>query len=428
MVASDPASTTGVAHPRESRFPGFDGLRAIAALAVFLTHVADTGGANAPNLLGIFYARFDGGVAIFFVLSGVLLYRPFARAHLLAESRPSTGPYLWRRALRIYPAYWLATTVVVVVMGNTHFASLRAALLDYSLLHIYSPHQADVFAPLVQSWTLATEVAFYLFLPVWSLVMGRIVRGPIERRIRTELIGTAALIGVSACWKAFVLGAGFSDARVGQLKMWLPWWLDLFAIGMALAVLALAVEHAGWRPPLRLDRRLAPMLCWLGALGTLWWVAAGAGLPHTTGTIARHLLWGQHYLYGLTALLLILPAVFGPQDRTSSRIRGFLQSRPLVFLGTVSYGIYLWHEAWIEKYRQWAGVPYRGAYLSDTPFRWHTNAIFSAPWATMVVVTLALTVATAAVSWYAYEKPILRFKGRFDHDRSADTRAPTGPT
>jgi peptidoglycan/LPS O-acetylase OafA/YrhL len=417
MVASDPASATAVGRTSEPRFPSFDGLRAIAALAVFLTHAADTGGANAPNLLGIFYARLDGGVAIFFVLSGVLLYRPFARSHLLAEPRPAAGPYLWRRALRIYPAYWLATTVVVVVMNNTHFPSVRAALLDYSLLHIYSPHQADVFAPLVQSWTLSTEVAFYLFLPVWSLFMGRLVRGPIERRVRTELIGTAALIGVSAAWKLFVLGAGFSDGRVGQLKMWLPWWLDLFAVGMALAVLALAVEHAGRVAPLGLDRRWAPMLCWLGALGALWWVAAGAGLPHTTGTIARHLLWGQHYLYALTALLLVLPAVFGPQERSSSRIRAFLQTRPLVFLGIISYGIYLWHEAWIEQYRRWVGLPYRGAYLSDVPFRWHTNAVFSAPWLTMVIVTLALTIATAAVSWYAYEKPILRFKHRFEPSR-----------
>ncbi|MGZ6887953.1 MAG: acyltransferase family protein, partial [Acidimicrobiia bacterium] len=158
MALTEPPAATVPTRRAEPRFPGFDGLRALAALAVLVTHVADTGGANAPNLFGIFFARFDGGVAIFFVLSGILLYRPFARAHLLDEPRPAVGAYLWRRALRIYPAYWLATTAVVFVFANTSFSSVRSALLDYSLLHIYSPHQPDVFAPLVQSWTLATEV------------------------------------------------------------------------------------------------------------------------------------------------------------------------------------------------------------------------------------------------------------------------------
>ena len=61
----------------------------------------------------------------------------------------------------------------------------------------------------------------------------------------------------------------------------------------------------------------APALCWLGAFGALWWVSAGAGLGHTTPSIAHHLLWGQHYLYGTVAVLLILPAAFGPQELIS---------------------------------------------------------------------------------------------------------------
>jgi peptidoglycan/LPS O-acetylase OafA/YrhL len=383
-------------------------------MAVFMTHTADTGGANAPNLLGIFWARMDGGVAVFFVLSGVLIYRPFARAHLLEDSTPRLGGYLWRRALRIYPAYWLVLTVVVFVFGNTSFPSLRSAVLDYSLLHIYSPHQPDVFAPLVQSWTLSTELTFYAFVPLWAFLLRRVARGDVRSRVRAQLVGALVLVGVSALWKAFVLSAGFDDGRIGQLKMWLPWWLDLFAAGMAMAVVSLAVTHLGDRPPLRLDRRHAPMLCWIGALGALWWVAAGAGLDHTSGAIAHHLLWGQHYLYAAVAVLLVLPAVFGPQGAGTSRIRGFLQTRVMVFLGVISYGIYLWHEGWIERYRVWADLPYRGIYTSTVPFEWHTNAVISVPWFTFVLVAFALTVATATLSWYGLERPVLRYKHRFD--------------
>ncbi len=397
----------------EPRFPSFNGLRAIAALAVVMTHLADSGGANAPNLLGVFFARMDGGVAIFFVISGTLLYRPFARAHLLDEPRPPLVPYLWRRGLRIYPAYWLAMTVVVYVLGVTEIPSFKNFLLDYSLLHIYSPHQPDVFAPLIQSWTLATEVAFYLMLPVWSWLMARWVRGDARARVRAELVGIAVLIGVSTAWKALVLGTSLSDARIGQFKLWLPWWLDLFAIGMAIAVISVAVQHLDRSVPAGLDHRRAPMICWLGALGTFWWVAAGAGLDHTAVGIAHELLWGQHYLYGATALLLVLPAVFGDQARGSSRIRWFLQARVMVFLGSISYGVYLWHEGWIDRYLHWNDLAFRGVYFSDTPFAWHTNAYISVPWFVFGAVVLAATIASASISWYALERPLLGFKRRF---------------
>ena len=167
-------------------------------------------------------------------------------------------------------------TVVVYVLGVTDIASVKNFVLDYSLLHIYSPHQPDVFAPLVQSWTLATEVAFYLFLPIWSWVIGRFVRGDAATRVRRELTGLGVLVLLSIAYKAVVLNVGISDPRIGQLKTWLPWWLDLFAFGMVLAVLSLAVEHLGAATPAGLDRRWAPAICWLGALGTFWWVAAGA--------------------------------------------------------------------------------------------------------------------------------------------------------
>ncbi|MBK5287376.1 MAG: acyltransferase [Acidimicrobiia bacterium] len=414
MAATGLDRSPSIAGPR---FAGFDGLRALAALAVLLTHVADTGGANGPNILGIFFARMDGGVAIFFVISGVLLYRPFVVAHLLDRPSPRLVPYFWRRALRIYPAYWLAMTVVVYVLGVTEIPSFRNFLLDYSLLHIYSPHQPDVFAPLVQSWTLATEVAFYLFLPVWAAVVLRIGRRWRGSRVTLELIGVGVLIAVSTGWKAFVLGGGFSDARIGQLKLWLPWWLDLFALGMGLAVLSVAVTSLGRTIPARLDRRAAPMLCWLGALGTFWWVAAGAGLGHTSDagarSIAHHLLWGQHYLYGATAFLLVVPTIFRSPAADASRIHRFLQARVMVFLGTISYGIYLWHEAWIDRYLVWTKLPFTGVYTSDTPFQWHTNAYFSAPWLIFVAAVLGLTVASATASWYGFERPIMKFKRLF---------------
>lgn len=397
-----------------ARFPCFDGLRAIAASAVLLTHAAAAGGANTANVLGVFFARMDAGVSVFFLLSGFLLYRPFVVAHLHDRPHPATGPYLWRRFLRIYPAYWLVVTVIVYGFADKAITDPKSFVLYYGLFHIYSaPH---VLGPLQQSWTLATEVSFYVFLPIFAFALRARSTGGVERRLRRELVGVALLIAASVAWKAVVLGV--FDDRVGQLKTWLPWWLDLFGMGMLLAIGSVRTIELGGATPLRLDRRWVPAASWLTALGVFWLVSAGIGTPYQSASIDFPHLIAVHYLYGLTALGLVLPAVFGPQDRESSRIRRFLTTRVMVYLGVISYGIYLWQEAWIDKYLVWTGQPAFTVYNSDTPFAWHTSSVFSAPWFAFLLAILVLTFVAASLSWFGLERPVLRLK-RLVRDGSA---------
>src|SRR4051812_409189 len=104
--------SASISHQSLQRLPALDAVRALGALAVVAHHV---GFATGVNLSGGpwsgWLARLDVGVAVFFVLSGFLLFRPWAHAQATARERPKTLRYLWRRALRILPAYWL--TVVV---------------------------------------------------------------------------------------------------------------------------------------------------------------------------------------------------------------------------------------------------------------------------------------------------------------------------
>src|SRR6185437_9757218 len=96
---------------RAERFPLIDALRAMAAIAVFGTHAAFFAGAEYDgSALGHYTERLEVGVAVFFVISGFLLYRPFLVARLERVARPATGAYAWRRFLRIVPAYWVALT------------------------------------------------------------------------------------------------------------------------------------------------------------------------------------------------------------------------------------------------------------------------------------------------------------------------------
>jgi peptidoglycan/LPS O-acetylase OafA/YrhL len=92
-------------------------------------------------------------------------------------------------------------------------------------------------------------------------------------------------------------------------------------------------------------------------------------------------------------LFLLLPGVLGPSDR--GPVKALLRNRVMVWLGLTSYGIYIWHEAWQDKFLEWTGDP-----------------MFRSPFWPMLAVTLVLTLASAAVSWYLVERPALLLKGR----------------
>src|SRR3954464_13592970 len=92
----------------KARFPALDGLRALGALAVLTTHVGFHSGASLDGPFAGLLARLDVGVAIFFAISGFLLYRAHVVAWFDPPSTPRTLPYLRNRALRILPALWIA--------------------------------------------------------------------------------------------------------------------------------------------------------------------------------------------------------------------------------------------------------------------------------------------------------------------------------
>jgi peptidoglycan/LPS O-acetylase OafA/YrhL/4-amino-4-deoxy-L-arabinose transferase-like glycosyltransferase len=383
---AEPQVITPESH-RTGRFPAFDGFRAIAALAVLVTHVTFSSDAN-RMFFGEYFARMDAGVAVFFLISGFLLYRPFVVARFAGEPGPAIVPYLWRRTLRIYPALWVATLVAVYIFGFSPFTSTKDAFLHLGLVHIYDPGTV-LQGPILQSWTLGTELSFYLFLPIYAAVVGWIALH-VRNRLRLELLGVAALYGVSLAWQLIVLA---SPGRLdGMYMTWLPAWLDLFALGMGLAVVSAWLTQTARPAPFALGRRWAPPVCWALAVVAFWAVSTQVGLPRSSIEYSRSEEMLRHLLYGATAFFLLLPGVFGPQDQGG--IRRFLRWRVLAWLGLVSYGIYLWHEIWITQFFEWTGDQFQQANFGQ-----------------MLAVVLGLTIVTAAISWYVVERPMLRLKG-----------------
>lgn len=373
-----------VVEPGPAHFPCFDGLRAVAALAVVLTHASFLSGANVTSPLGAYFARMDAGVTVFFLISGFLLHRPYAAAHLAGGPARSARTFLRRRLLRIVPAYWVALTVVVFVLRLEEIRSFREAVVYYGFLQVYDRHL--VLGGLAQAWSLCTEAAFYLFLPAYVVAVRAAGRqlGP----MRAELGGLAVLVAISLGTRGWLWANGLGGHRAFT---WLPANADLFALGMLLAVASARAAHTGRVPRPAAFAGRHPGLCWVAASLAFWAVSTQVGL---SPKLALHEWWqdlARQSLYGATAFLLLLPAVFGPQDR--GLVRRFLASGPMIGLGLVSYGIYLWHKSLLE------GL-----------FAWSRRPLFEIGLAPLLVYGLATTLVLAALTWVLVERPALRRK------------------
>ncbi len=396
-----PAHGAATARPRH--FPCFDGLRAIAAVLVVLVHTSFASGLTLRSSAGIYTARFEIGVAVFFLISGFLLYRPFAASHIAGGAAPATGKFWVRRFLRIMPAYWLAfiiTNYVMHIDTKVH-PGWHSLLIYLGLVQIYLPSHA--LTGITQAWSLCTEIAFYLFLPLYAVLVVRGRRSD-RHQFTRELVALAGLFGVGLGLRFWLLHLHSPLAYIAL--EWLPSCFDLFALGMFLAVLSswLAHRHVTprwlWHPAM-------PWVSWMVAVGMLWAVShlgvSRSPLEHNPP--GRGL--AQEVLYGLFAFFLLLPAVFGPQ-RTGT-IRWFLRCKPVAALGVVSYGVYLWHQAWVDMY----------------VFRW-TGALFRVPLPELFGAAFGLAVASATASYVLVERPILGLKDRLGW-WSGSGRTRTGP-
>jgi len=376
---------------RATRFPLFDSMRAIAVLAVVATHGAFFSGLGGHgSAAGPFLGRLDVGVHIFFLISAFLLYRPFVRAGIEDAEPPLVRAYAWRRFLRIVPGYWLALTVIALALGLPGVFGADAPLY-YGLAQIYTPETSGGGLP--QAWSLCVELSFYLFLPLYAALMRRLPAGDERGRLRRELGGAAVLVLVSFAYKLWILSMG--PATAFRLVPWhfaLPAFLDTFALGMALATLSAWYAGRATPAPLRaLDR--FPSLAWLLAAVAFWVVSTRIGLVGRAGEpLSESQYLGRHWLYALVGLGVLLPAVFGDQAR--GLVRRLLALRPLLYVGLVSYGVYLYHFAVYAQLRRWGF----GSLASDTsPWLW-------------LPAGLAGSLLLASLSYYAVERPLLRLK------------------
>jgi peptidoglycan/LPS O-acetylase OafA/YrhL len=372
--------------PGNPRFPLLDGLRALAALSIVVYHTATFSRASEGQVgLSPYLARLNVGVAIFFVISGFLLYRPFVAMRVGLSPQVRVRDYARRRALRIIPAYWVALTLLAIYPGlqgvlGPHWWVYYGFGQDYA--------QSTEIQGLGPAWSLGCEVVFYALLPVIAAILNRVMARP-SRRLSwlVELSVLLALSALSAGWRAY------ADSHPGTPPSTFATTFAWFAAGMGLAVISV---HLGRRPRALTQVARYAWLGWPLAAAAYVGICRGLGLSGAFVFAQKTTVTQDMGVYGLSAVVaagLALPAVF---RSPTGRIGRILGARPVAWLGLVSYGIYLYHWPIAEKLN--------GGYTSagDAPVRflWLTGA------------TVALAVAAGAASYYAIERPVLRLKER----------------
>jgi peptidoglycan/LPS O-acetylase OafA/YrhL len=374
-MAATPVATTELR--KTEYFRQLDGLRFLAVLVVMLDHwLGDR------NVLPLGYF----GVNTFFVLSGflitnILLKSKFANEAAGRSHLPSIKSFVIRRSLRIFPAYYL-TVIVLVLLNVPPVRELAAWYFGYAT-NVYIALHNTWLGTSDHLWSLAVEEQFYLVFP-WVVLFT-------PRRWLLPLFW--GLIGLAVGLRLWLWWAG---------KPWViefvstPTCLDALVGGSVLA-------HVFTISPRRFSRlwqRSLPLFlgAWVVLVASTWygWTTPR---PNFTADVLQRLL------FSLIAFWLIARAVVG----FGGTFGAFLEHPVVVYLGRISYGLYLYHNFVYNFYHTPAThpVPRLLAKLSTIAPMLAHSVVFQ------VVFFFGITVGLASLSWFLVEKPANGLKKYF---------------
>jgi peptidoglycan/LPS O-acetylase OafA/YrhL len=337
-----------------SQIPGLDGIRAVSVSAVVLGH------------LPFRYSAAAQGVSAFFVLSGFLI------TTLMLREKQNTGSvsvrnFYIRRAIRLLPAFYAFWALYILLdllfqHGHPWSEYFAAALycLNYYVIVAHPPNVA-----MAHTWSLAVEEQFYLLWPWAFLFFSR----------STKTLSRFLVVTIIAVWVyRFILYR--TGAPPYRIEIGFDTRADQLAIGCLLAVILASAQAR-----LTISRVSGYGLSLFGiaaaamSLGLSWRFESAYTCPFGFG------------VDGIVAAVLITQAI-ACTDMLPWRL---LETRPMKYLGRISYGVYLYH---------WIGDKAVITYL--TKYGWPLE----------VVAAFALAIGAATVSYFAIERRVSRYKFR----------------
>ncbi|MDP2712682.1 MAG: acyltransferase [Solirubrobacteraceae bacterium] len=379
---------------------GGDGVRGVGALFVFTTHaclLADPIIDN--NLLSYGWAapilgHIDLALSAFFVLSGYLIARPFARAYVTGAPQPKIRPYVRNRILRVVPVFYLLTVLVLLRFGldgslETGDSAPEAKSTWWQVLSQFFFIQAQTGGPasipIGPAWSIGAEVGFYVLMPfaaVAAFLVGRRLRGQYTR----------AAFALGAIGLIFVVSIALR--AVDQYRFaWLtapPAIMYAFMPGVALGIVEPLMASF-----LRKHARLAKQVAWSAfALGLLCAIVYTTSDYDPRQTPIHHALGVRAMLAALSAGLLFFGLVV--LQIGTGRAPRLFSNKVMLWLGARSYSFYLVH-IWV---------------MLELDFLLSNDQSIAFRLAVMLGVGFPLTVLSGALLYRYVEMPFLRRKMR----------------
>jgi peptidoglycan/LPS O-acetylase OafA/YrhL len=353
-----------------------DGYRGLAAVGIIIVHAWMQGGNinHGATVQNVMFGLGASAVALFFALSGMVTFLPFARGALTGKV-PNGKQFLVRRLFRVLPLYY----VLVFTVWASRYAGTPQDWHDLirhlTFTQVYSKdHLFWLDGP---SWSLADEMHFYVLIALIA---------PWLTRVATKRSTTARRLAVMALFPAILLVASVAYTTIVTYVMNVAWSssytyynplarVDAFALGIGLALVMCVPGVLKARPS------VATMLSVTGlvSLGVLWWLRP------------RYQFVNTYFftLAGVTCLLTLAGAAMLHERQLLGR---FLRSKPIQLWALTGFSLYLWHEPVMIQLARWHILYFRD------PVAW--------PLATVGLVASATLVAW--LSYNAIERPGVR--------------------
>jgi Predicted acyltransferases len=344
---------------RQHSIAALDGVRAFACFSVIAFHINHLTSsthlwpsAYVGNVVTNLLLSGFSGVTLFFILSGFLLFLTYCRSLLFDAEWPQMWHFYLRRIFRIWPGYFAALFLLVLLAHREYLQSdhLKQLLL---FLTFFMDARKSTFQQLNGPfWTLAVEWQFYMLLPLLALGMRWIVqRGSLQRRLLVLLLCLSGLLlwGLLTRWWGDSWERGpqrvpLLPARVHEILLFFLYgqsgkYLEDFALGMIICVFYTLVRYKPEHALGSVLTRYSNVFWYLGLLCLFFAATWSLSAVHTVfeplfsfGRSLSELPFSSGYG------LCVLGILFGARQ-----ITWFWRWRPIRWFGTLSYGLYIWH-------------------------------------------------------------------------------------
>lgn len=338
------------------RIPSLDGLRAISIALVLISHLGGTGNFPIPERVTNFFELGHLGVRVFFVISGFLITNLLLN-ELAKKQSINLWKFYFRRTFRIFPPYY-AFVIVLVIIQMLGWIQLAPYDVVHTLTYTsnYYPERSWYVG---HTWSLSVEEQFYLLWPAVLLLAGR----------RWGLWGAAAFVIVSPLIRLaiyYLLGTRYEVGHTFETVA------DSIAVGCVMA------GARGWLKQQQFYQRL---------LVSRWFILIPVIVLLTSALYQRPRLY---IFFGFTIMNIGIGLCI---DRCVTNGEGdwlgrLLNSRPLVFMGIMSYSIYLWQQPFLNKSS--------AALIAQFP------------------LNIILVGGVSLASYYLVERPCLRARNRLE--------------